>query len=628
MAFSEIHNLAAEPSNEQECYAAAEKLLRQGHPLLAYDAIRRAGEHADSSIRLKQLLALALARSGAAEEARRVAFSLFEGGARDEETLGIIARSEKDLARVARTGQESREHLEQSFRAYEMAYRQTGGYWSGINAATVAMHLGNCEFALNTAKAVREQCHEQLAALPAQSPARYWIYPTLGEAALILGNIAEAEDCYGRTVEGAAGDWGSLRSVRQNARLLTTHVPEVLARLEAIFNFPRVITFSGHMFDQPGRGNTRFPTTHQEAVRGRIRSQIEQLNGLIGFGSAACGSDILFHEELQAMGGESHVILPFRQVDFLSASASMVGESERLQRVVDAAADVFEATNAARAVDGSYEYTNLLLHGAADLRCREIETELVGLAVWDGQEGDGPGGTESCIRHWRQNNVRVVTIRLDEITEPVYTVQKTFPVTGTQRPASDVEEPTFPMEIRSLLFADVVGFSKLSDEQIPFFVKNFLGMVSDLTNSLPWKPLMKNTWGDGIYLVFDDVEGAGNFALELKDTVQSTDWSTWDLPPLQIRIGLHAGPVYSCVDPLTQNRSYIGAHVSRAARIEPITPPGQVYCSQAFAALAAAQGARDFVCDYVGRTSLAKDFGTYPTYVAHRCGIGCVAVLL
>jgi len=54
--------------------------------------------------------------------------------------------------------------------------------------------------------------------------------------------------------------------------------------------------------------------------------------------------------------------------------------------------------------------------------------------------------------------------------------------------------------------------------------------------------------------------------------------------------------------------------VSRAARIEPITPPGQVYASEAFAALAAACGAKNFTCDYVGQTPMAKGYGTLPTY--------------
>jgi class 3 adenylate cyclase len=57
------------------------------------------------------------------------------------------------------------------------------------------------------------------------------------------------------------------------------------------------------------------------------------------------------------------------------------------------------------------------------------------------------------------------------------------------------------------------------------------------------------------------------------------DWSKKGLRSLNLRIGLHAGPVYSCIDPVTQRTNYIGAHVSRAARIEPITPVGQVYAS-------------------------------------------------
>jgi len=94
-----------------------------------------------------------------------------------------------------------------------------------------------------------------------------------------------------------------------------------------------------------------------------------------------------------------------------------------------------------------------------------------------------------------------------------------------------------------------------------------------------------------------------------------TDWSKKGLPKaINLRIALHAGPVYSCVDPVTGQQSYTGTHVSRAARIEPITPPGQVYSSQAFAALAAAQGVKEFTCDYVGQTPLAKGYGTFATY--------------
>jgi class 3 adenylate cyclase len=54
--------------------------------------------------------------------------------------------------------------------------------------------------------------------------------------------------------------------------------------------------------------------------------------------------------------------------------------------------------------------------------------------------------------------------------------------------------------------------------------------------------------------------------------------------------------------------------VSRGARIEPITPPGEVYASENFAAIAAAQKIADFRCEYVGQLPLAKGSGTFGIY--------------
>ena len=167
----------------------------------------------------------------------------------------------------------------------------------------------------------------------------------------------------------------------------------------------------------------------------------------------------------------------------------------------------------------------------------------------------------------------------------------------------------------AMLFADAVNFSKLTEPQIPRFLNHFLGAIGNLMSKSAHAPLIKNTWGDGLYFVFPHVRDAGLFALELCQLMVDTDWSKKGLPKaINLRIALHAGPVYACVDPVTGQQSYTGTHVSRAARIEPITPPGQVYSSQAFAALAAAQGVKEFTCDYVGQTPLAKGYGTFATY--------------
>ncbi|NES66002.1 MAG: hypothetical protein F6K24_12440, partial [Okeania sp. SIO2D1] len=44
--------------------------------------------------------------------------------------------------------------------------------------------------------------------------------------------------------------------------------------------------------------------------------------------------------------------------------------------------------------------------------------------------------------------------------------------------------------------------------------------------------------------------------------------------------------------------------------------------SQEFAAMVASEGVKEFTCDYVGKTPLAKSYGTFPTYHVRRCGGG------
>ena len=66
-----------------------------------------------------------------------------------------------------------------------------------------------------------------------------------------------------------------------------------------------------------------------------------------------------------------------------------------------------------------------------------------------------------------------------------------------------------------MLFADIVGYSKLSELVIPEFVSVFLESVSRLAANSPHAPRHVNTWGDAVYAVFDFARDAGCFALEL-----------------------------------------------------------------------------------------------------------------
>jgi len=107
-------------------------------------------------------------------------------------------------------------------------------------------------------------------------------------------------------------------------------------------------------------------------------------------------------------------------------------------------------------------------------------------------------------------------------------------------------------QITALLFADAVGFSRLAEEEIPYFVCQFLGKIAVLLATTSHAPVLRATWGDGLYFVFDNVESAGSFALDLKELVANTDWIKLGLPSqLGLRIALHAGPTYRCVDPVS-----------------------------------------------------------------------------
>jgi len=67
-------------------------------------------------------------------------------------------------------------------------------------------------------------------------------------------------------------------------------------------------------------------------------------------------------------------------------------------------------------------------------------------------------------------------------------------------------------EIVAMLFGDAVHFSKLDEDGVVRFGKHFLGAIGHLIATSPHAPLLKNTWGDGLFFVFPSVRHAGMFA--------------------------------------------------------------------------------------------------------------------
>ncbi len=251
------------------------------------------------------------------------------------------------------------------------------------------------------------------------------------------------------------------------------------------------------------------------------------------------------------------------------------------------------------------------------------------MVLWNEKPGRGPGGTEGFVEFWRRFGLEPVILR-----PPPMTVETLVVGGASALPDARCEQDIFRQEVKSLLFADIVGYSKLNESVIPEFVNNFLAKVSHALSESRYAPRHVNTWGDAIYAVFDYARDAGCFALELTRLIHEgrDEWlakglyweetaadGTVTKHPLDVRVGLHTGPVFMHYNPVIRQLGFTGVHVSRAARIEPVTTPGEVFASEEFAALAETDrlaGTRTdtvparegFVCEYAGTMPLAKGY--------------------
>jgi class 3 adenylate cyclase len=366
-------------------------------------------------------------------------------------------------------------------------------------------------------------------------------------------------------------------------------------------------------------------------VRIALHDRLKKHDALVGFSSAACGSDILFLQTLLALQGEAHVILPYDRVQFARDSVDIVPgwkhhydalietlttNSNTPPRVVEVAQGKMELQSI------SYEYANLVLHGLAMRRAKELDSELACLAVWDGRPGDGPYGTASVVDRWKKLGLEVDQINVAEMLQNQYPALAL--VDDPSRPAETAVCQTPPppeTKVLAMLFADAVGYSRLAEREAVNFTRHCLNAICKLLLDWPQEAIVRESRGDGVYLAIETVRDAGLFALALCDLMTNTTWTDRGLPAhLQLRIGLHAGPVCRCFDPILGSQTWTGAHVSRAARIEQSGQGGLVCASQEFAALAAVEHVTEFSCDYVETREMPKQYGPLPLYIVSRRG--------
>jgi hypothetical protein len=189
----------------------------------------------------------------------------------------------------------------------------------------------------------------------------------------------------------------------------------------------RVLLFTGHMIDKPGREKPRFPADKEDVARQAIRKAIEEEQALAsvayGVAGGANGSDILFHEVCAELGIPARLYLALPREEYIVESVQSAGPKwvERFNRLYQQHPEVRILAESKELpnwlIERADEYTiwqrnNLwMLHNAL----AEQEQEVTLIALWNGKAGDGPGGTGDLVEQSQRRGAKVVILDTNEL---------------------------------------------------------------------------------------------------------------------------------------------------------------------------------------------------------------------
>jgi hypothetical protein len=544
------------------------RLLSRGYFLSAHDAAM-AGlaavptDKSEDEAGLRHAAVLSLARAGARNSALRLVEQWGLRESADPELAGLYPRLLKDLALEGR-----RKDAAAAAQAYARLWARYGSAWHGVNAA--AMHLLAGEAAASRALA---------GSLTRRADAGdYWSAATQAEAALLLGDATRAADWLAVAEARAGGDTAcraaTRRQMRWEAGLLGVD-PGLLDRLR----IPETIHYCGVI---PAEG----------AEEGLVRAAVDGLLAGVGaaFGSLAAGADIVVAEAALARGVAVTVVLPYPPAAFIERSVRVAGDGwvARFERCL-ARCDV-RVLDQAPQDDLDYGLASRRAMGLALLHASRLDSRVWQLALWDGA-GDpgGLAGTAFDVESWGAagGQTRVVP-------------------TGWRRRSADTAASAPARRRGAVLFSDMPGFGALDDAALATFYAGPMAAVGRVVDACA--PSYRNAWGDAIQLVFNTPSEAARCALAVRDEICAAGAG------FSVRLALDFGGLHPVFDAVQGAAKFAGRVMTRAARIEPITPPGMIYATEAFAcemALARGGGA---VCEYAGQLETAKGFGVMALY--------------
>jgi hypothetical protein len=276
-----------------------------------------------------------------------------------------------------------------------------------------------------------------------------WADITQADAALLtLKNPQRVVRLYRKAVEG--GEDFYIDSVRRQLALyqglgvLADNTQAVLAELDRLeqeasitraapgqtVEPPRILLFTGHRIDAPGRAEPRFPVAKEPEARAAIKDAVAKeqarISGeLTGMAGGASGGDILFHEVCAELGIESELFLAIPANQYIVESVEVPGRPEWIDRfrAVESRCPTRILSQGkelpkwlrGRPDYGIWQRNNLwMLHNALAYGGKNVTL----IALWNGKAGDGPGGTKDMVDQARARGAKVIVLDTNALFGP------------------------------------------------------------------------------------------------------------------------------------------------------------------------------------------------------------------
>lgn len=359
---------------------------------VAYDLAQEALRRSPRDDRFKHRAALALARTGALDEALALfdSFQLAKNAA-DEDILCLGPRLRRDLA--FRAAAPDAALLKKAGEDYEAVYTKTGGYYPGVSAAAAFAMASEGPRAKKIAAKVAKECEAMLDGVDEDEPS-YYPRATLGEALLIAGDRASAERAF--IAARGADDFtpGKAATTRKQLHRLSSALKIDDAWIDRVLPQRGTLYFSGPLAEERG--------LDEKALAGAIDDFLSSHDIASAFGALAAGADIVIAERLLKAGVALNIQLPLPPDDFMARSVTQYGTGWRdrfiacLER-----AQTIDWNRTAKSGRAAYQLGARLSMGRAIDQARALDAGAHGFFATRSGPEDGASVSGDNAAHWR-----------------------------------------------------------------------------------------------------------------------------------------------------------------------------------------------------------------------------------